>query len=142
MIARAQMGNLIVHQKTRLLLMLVVGVIGGAGCGSGAGSSSLTTPSAGDFIARLDAACREDVAAIKAAPRTTAALAAAQHKFIQKLEALTPSRALRPVYSQYVSLLKRNLAAVERHDVAASKQLKAEIAPLAAKLKSAGATSC
>lgn len=124
------------------LLVLVLGAIAAPGCGSSAGSSSGTTPAGGGFVSQLNAACRADIAATRASPKTVAAQSAAQHKFIRKLQALKPTPTLKLLFSTYVSMLERNLAAFERHDVAASKALEARIAPVAAKLRSAGASRC
>lgn len=125
-----------------VLLVLAVGAMGAAGCGSSRGSSSHTTPAGRGFTAELDAACRADIAATRAAPKTVAAQSAAQRTFIRKLQGLRPTPTLEPIFSKYLSLLERNLAAFERHNVAASKQLEAQIAPILATLRHAGATSC
>ena len=125
-----------------MLLVLALGAIAAAGCGSSRGSSSRTTPAGAGFVSQLNAACRADIAAVKAAPKTVAGEAPAERRFIQTLRSLKPPAALEPTFSSYVSLLERNLAAFDRHNVAASKQLKARIAPVLAKLRQAGATAC
>lgn len=126
-----------------LLLILAAGAVGAAGCGSGsAGSSSPTTAARGGFIAQLNAACRTDIAAIRAAPKTVAGESPAERAFIQRLRTLKPPAALRPTFSRYVSLLEQNLASFERHDVAAGKQQRPQIARVLSELRQAGATDC
>jgi hypothetical protein len=117
--------------------------VGAAGCGSGSsGPSTAPKPAGQAFIPQLSAACRADIAATRAAPKTVAAQSVAQQKFITALQGLTPTTALKPVYSRYVSALEANLAAFQHHSVAGSKRLEAEIKPLLAKLRAAGATAC
>lgn len=117
--------------------------VGPAGCGSGStGSSTGPTPARRAFIPQLNAACRADIAATRAAPKTVAAQSVAQQQFINVLHGLTPTAALEPVYARYLSALERNLAAFQHHSVASSKRLEVEIKPLLAKLRAAGATAC
>ncbi len=59
-----------------------------------------------------------------------------------RLRTLTPTPGLRLVYSRYVSAIEQNLAAFERHEVAGSKRLEAQIKPLVTKLRQAGARAC
>ena len=126
--------------KSRAMLLAAAAVL--AGCGSSAGSSSGTAPTASGFIAQLNAACRADVAGLRVAPKTVAAEAVVQRKFIQKLRTLTPTAPLRATFHEYVSVLEQDLAAFDRHQLTTEKQLKAQLAAVLAKLRQAGATAC
>ncbi len=130
------------HPSRALLLLLVIGAIGAGGCGSGAGSTTTRAGHGPGFMAQLNAACRADRAATRRAAKTGAAQAAAQQAFLHTLLTLKPPHPLKPTYSEYISVLQLNLAAFERHDIAASKRLETEIARVVAKLRNAGATSC
>ena len=131
------------HLSRPPFLALVVALaLSAAGCGSGGGTSSGTTALAGGFIAQLGAACRADVAGIKAAPKTVAGEAPVQARFIKTLLAIKPTAALKTTFTQYVSLLQQNLAAFEHHDTAAGKRLRTEIAPALDKLRKAGVKGC
>lgn len=126
-----------------MLLVLGVSCLVSSGCGSGAGSSSRTAPRPhGGFISQLSALCRQDRVATRAAAKTVAAQSAAQRRFIRKLRALTPTAPLEPILARYLSLLERELAAFERHDVAADRAARQELQPVVARLRRAGATSC
>jgi hypothetical protein len=46
------------------------------------------------------------------------------------------------VFAQYLVLLEENLAAFERHDTSAGKELRSQIAPVLAKLRHAGVAGC
>lgn len=141
MIARPRMWNPAARTSGGMLLALAITL---AACGSSGPGRSATSRvhRSSSFATTLSAFCREDTAATRAAPRTVAGQSPVQRKFIRDLETLNPPRALKPIYRRYVVLLQHNLAAFERHDVAASKRLKAEIAPVLARLRRAGATSC
>lgn len=132
------------HPSRGVLLVLVLGALAASGCGSsgGSGSSTATRPPAGGFIAQLNAACHADVVAIRSAPKTVGGEVPAEQKFIRELHGLTPPPSLRPIFSQYVSLLEQNLATFERHDVPASKSLMARITAIVVRLRHHGATSC
>lgn len=130
--------------RAPLLALALTLTIDAAGCGSGHSASSGTTPGVRGhgFIAQLGDACRIDVAGVRAAPKTVAAIAPIQRRFIATLRTLKPTPALKPVFAQYIVLLEKNLAAFEHHDVSAGKQLRSQIAPVLAKLRHAGAASC
>ncbi len=129
--------------RAALLALALTLAIAVAGCGSSHGSSSSTTPRVGGgFTAQLGHACRRVVAGLDAVPHTVAAEAPVERRYIQTVRALKPTPALRGVFTRYITLLERNFAAFERHDVAAGKRLRTEIAPLLARLRRAGASGC
>jgi hypothetical protein len=130
------------HPSQVVLALVLATAIGTAGCGSSHGSSSGTTRLAGGFLAQLGAACRADTAGIAAAQKTVAAEAPVQRKFIQTLRTLKAPPGLKPLFATYLSLLERDLAAFEHHDVATGQRLRPQIVAVEARLHKAGVNGC
>jgi hypothetical protein len=71
-----------------------------------------------------------------------AAQAAIQQKNIETQSKLSPPANLKAMYTQYLSLLKENLAAYERGNAAGTTKTIAELKPLKQQLAAAGAHDC
>jgi hypothetical protein len=103
------------------------------------GASSSSTVARSQFASQLSTLCSRVNAAAQPASRSPAKFAGVIDRYVPKFQALTPPAALRPAYSEYVSLLQQLASALKSDAVAKVRQLVVQARTLTTQL---GAVEC